>query len=193
MNTLPPDSAQKRQRIHRLLTGVILMTLPCYACGIILLVGFGGRQPVLPSPTATLPPTATQETLWPTQSPTLTYTPGGPTVTLIFTPTQFFPPTITTTPSITPTLTITTAPTGTTTSLPPTSTGTTPPTITLPPPTATATATPTNTSIPTLTPTSTFTPTETGADVPITETAAAALTQAANDLTATAQAGGGSP
>jgi hypothetical protein len=182
-DTLPEDIALKRQRIHRLLTGIILMTLPCYACGIILLIGFGGRQPTSPSPTATveeieeLPDTNT-----PAGTPTLTYTPGGPTVTLPFTPTQFFPPTITPTPSITLTTT------GTTTPVPPTNT--IPPTITVAP-SDTPSLTPTETSVPTLTPTSTFTPSEL-TDEEIQQTAAAAaLTQAALDLTATAEAEGG--
>jgi hypothetical protein len=176
MDTLPPDIAQKRQRLHRLLTGIILMTLPCYACGIIMLIGFGGRQPTLPSPTTTLQVTSElPETNTPAGTPTLTYTPGGPTVTLPFTPTQFFPPTITSTPTITLTST------GTTTPIPPTNT--IPPTITVQA-SATATSTLTNTSVPTLTPTNTYTPTEISAED-------LALTQAALDLTATAEAEGG--
>jgi len=97
----------RRRRTYRLLIGIILATLPCYFCGIVLLVGFSpqGREPT-PTLTSTLAETATI-TLTPSQTATITptYTPGGPTVTLPFTPTQFFPSTRTPSPSASPTIT----------------------------------------------------------------------------------------
>lgn len=185
MESFPPDIAHKRQRIHRLLRGIIVMTFPCYACGIILLIGFAPRGPVLPeTPQGTeMTVLGPSETPVPSEPPTASYTPGGPTVTLPATPTQFFPPTITSTSTITLT------PTETGTSVP---TITAPATITIPPTgTSTSTPTPTNTSVPTLTPTNTLEPTELSDDDAQTATVEALLTQAALDLTATAEAGGG--
>lgn len=104
-----PDRAirERRRRTHRTLIGIILATLPCYFCGIVLLVGFSGEAP--PTPTATftgIPVTATPSDT-PTSTPTITptITPGGPTLTLPATPTQFFPPTNTPTPDLNATAT----------------------------------------------------------------------------------------
>lgn len=98
---------ERRRRTHRILIGIILATLPCYFCGIVLLVGFSGEAP--PTPTATftgIPVTATPSDT-PTSTPTITptITPGGPTLTLPATPTQFFPPTNTPTPDLNATAT----------------------------------------------------------------------------------------
>src|SRR5690349_10191073 len=92
---------ETKRRRHRTLIGVILATLPCYFCGIVVLVGFssggagnlrfGDTQTALAlsaSPTTTLTPTPGDS-----PTPTATYTPGGPTVTLPPTPTQFIPAT----------------------------------------------------------------------------------------------------
>ena len=71
-----------RQRIYALLIGAILITLPCYCTGVILLV----LAPAMPTPQ--LPPT------W-TPIPTLTPTPSiQPTLT----PLPTFTPAITETP-----------------------------------------------------------------------------------------------
>lgn len=124
----------------------------------------------------------------PTQTPTVTPTPG-----LTFTPTVTPTPTSTSTPTVTPTPTSTSTPTSTITPTPgltltptvtptptgtptptltptPTSTGTVTPTITPTPtftqtPTSTTTPTPTSTVTPTATPTPTFTPTPTSTAV----------------------------
>ncbi|MEJ2149602.1 MAG: hypothetical protein P8Z40_08975, partial [Chloroflexota bacterium] len=81
----------RRQRTHRTLIYVILATLPCYFCGVVVLFGFGGRSERAGTPTATvevLTPTLTETpTETPTRTPTVT--PGGPTLTLPATPTQF--------------------------------------------------------------------------------------------------------
>src|SRR5689334_9561226 len=94
---------ERRRSTHRVLVGVILATLPCYFCGIILLLTFSNDQTTA-TPTTTSAP-ATVETATATDgvtgTPTATYTPGGPTVTLRFTPTQFVPGNLT--PTRTPT------------------------------------------------------------------------------------------
>ncbi len=98
---------ERRRRTHRTLIGIILATLPCYFCGIVLLVGFSGEAP--PTPTATftgIPVTATpSDTPTATATITPTITPGGPTLTLPATPTQYFPPTNTPTPDLNATAT----------------------------------------------------------------------------------------
>lgn len=107
MSQLSPETLERRRRTHRTLIGVILATLPCYFCGIVLLVGFSGQQPRTPTPTVTpVLITATEAGGTPTLTPTntLTITPGGPTLTLRATPTQFNPPTNTPTPTLTGTI-----------------------------------------------------------------------------------------
>jgi hypothetical protein len=94
---------ERRRRTHRTLIYVILGTLPCYFCGIVLLVGFSGaegRPTPTPSPAVSETPTLTE-----TIAETPTITPGGPTLTLPVTPTQFEPDTAT--PTVTPTVTTT--------------------------------------------------------------------------------------
>jgi len=183
------EHRRSRQRTHRILIGVILATLPCYACGIILLVGFAPAQARQNLLTLTVPVTATiTETPTPTHTHTPTLTPGGPTVTLPYTPTQFIPASLVPSPTETASPTITTAPTLT---LPPTTTSAPAATAT---PTSTATSGPTatNTEGPSPTPSATQEPTATQTEAPdLTATVNAALTQAALDLTATAEAGGG--
>jgi hypothetical protein len=102
----------RRRRTHRLLIFIILGTLPCYFCGIVLLVGFSGPS-ATPTPTLTASVTPSET---PTFQPTITpsITPGGPTLTALpNTPTQFSPatrtptPSVTSTPTNTPTTTIT--------------------------------------------------------------------------------------
>lgn len=101
--TEPNDLRQeRRRRLHRTFIFIILGTLPCYFCGIVLLVGFGGQEGLAPATEITTTATETA-TLTETPPPTeaLTDTPGGPTITLPFTPTQFSTPT--TAPTSTPT------------------------------------------------------------------------------------------
>jgi hypothetical protein len=189
MDRLTIERTRSRQRTHRILIGVILATLPCYACGIILLVGFAparARQDIL---TLTVPSTATiTGTPTSTTTPTLTLTPGGPTVTLPYTPTQFIPASREPSPTPTATPTLTVAPTLT---LEPTLTGVPTPTAT-PTPTVTTGPTSTSTEGPSPTPSATQEPTATETEAPdLTATVNAALTQASLDLTATAEAGGG--
>ena len=106
-----------RKRTHRILIGIILATLPCYFCGIILLFTFSGRTPATTglTQTAFAGSASPEVTNTPGPSPTITptYTPGGPTVTLPFTPTQFVPASDTPTPTDTPTATDTPQPTNT--------------------------------------------------------------------------------
>lgn len=107
-----PTIEERRRRTHRTLIYVILGTLPCYFCGIVLLVGFSGGEGS-PTPTPSLAVTETP-TLTETTTETPTITPGGPTLTLPVTPTQFEPetstptrtPTVTTTPDLDATATI---------------------------------------------------------------------------------------
>lgn len=80
---------ERRRRRHRTLIYVILATLPCYFCGIVLLVGFSGGAGQGRA-TDDLAGTITETT---TADATLTNTPGGPTLTLMFTPTQWQTPT----------------------------------------------------------------------------------------------------
>lgn len=92
---------EQRRRRHRILIYIILGTLPCYFCGIVLLVGFSGNGGPAATPTeaqvvATETPT---EALTTTVTRTPTVTPGGPTLTLAATPTQFRPPTTSPTPT----------------------------------------------------------------------------------------------
>jgi hypothetical protein len=98
-----PTIEERRRRTHRTLIYVILGTLPCYFCGIVLLVGFsGGEGRLAPTPSLAVSETpAVTETI--TETPTIT--PGGPTLTLPVTPTQFEPET--STPTLTPTITTT--------------------------------------------------------------------------------------
>ncbi len=166
---------ERRRRIHRTLIWVIIGTLPFYFCGIIILVGFSGddgddfdRTPTI---TATLEPGVTPSLTSPATSPappSLTFTPGGPTLTLQFTPTQFAIPSQSATPSNTPTPTDTPQPTETP---PPSATPDLAMSATVEflltqawltqnaPPTNTPTDTPTNTPTATLTLTPTLTPT----------------------------------
>src|SRR5262245_32389924 len=90
-----------RRRTYTFLTGLILLTLPCYCAGFIALA-LAPTPGTTPSPTNTLlatytglPPqtvtgTVTLETLTPTL--TLTASPSTPTGTFQATPTQFVPP-----------------------------------------------------------------------------------------------------
>jgi hypothetical protein len=108
MNRQQFATQERRRRTHRTLIGVILATLPCYFCGIVLLLTFSGRQ----DETTNLALTQTfqaltqtvVETLTETSTITPTYTPGGPTLTIAlpFTPTQYFPATNTPRPTNTP-------------------------------------------------------------------------------------------
>lgn len=89
-----PDVEERRRRRHRTLIYVILGTLPFYFCGIVLLVGFSGAS--------SAPPETTEAVLTETATVTVTpsRTPGGPTLTLGATPTQFRPPTTSPTPTL---------------------------------------------------------------------------------------------
>ncbi len=162
---LPDD----RQRLYLLLIGAILLTLPCYCLGFLLLVVAPSPATPMPPPTwtrfllATLTPTAT--THWtatpalPSATPRLgasaTFT-ASPTHRPVFTPTASRTPTRTNTPTQTVTRTSTPTQTATATRTPTQ--------------TATATRTPTRTPTPTQTPTATFTltvtPTETATEFP---------------------------
>lgn len=181
------DAVVRRQRtIQATLFFIILLTLPCYCIGFVLL-GLAPRQ-TLNAPTAqftgTGPVTATPITL--TSRPSITplgagtlISTIGPTPGQIFTPTRFrLPPTATWT-FLPPTLTPIIFPTETPIIIvPPTSTPITPTTTPLPP-----TETPIETPIilPTETPTETplLLPTDTPTDIPTetpTETQAVAYT-----------------
>lgn len=105
---------ERRQRTHRMLIFIILATLPCWFCGIVLLFVLSSERPVT-SPTPTM---AITETETPTDFPTImpSRTPGGPTLTALpNTPTQSNPPTRTPVPADTLTPTETLTPTQTTT------------------------------------------------------------------------------
>lgn len=90
---------ERRRRRHRTLIYVILATLPCYFCGIVLLVGFSGGVGA-GQPTDAVIETITATT---TADATATNTPGGPTLTLMFTPTQWLTPTEQATETLSPT------------------------------------------------------------------------------------------
>ncbi|NDJ51465.1 MAG: hypothetical protein GYB68_00095, partial [Chloroflexi bacterium] len=89
---------ERRRRTHSIFIWVIVLTLPFYLCGIILLVGFSG-QPVAETQEATADGSTTPTvTATPSAQVTATpsFTPGGPTLTALpFTPTQFQPPSAT--------------------------------------------------------------------------------------------------
>ncbi|HRO24412.1 MAG TPA: hypothetical protein PLR07_08975 [Promineifilum sp.] len=129
-----------RRRTYAILVGIILLTVPCYLSGIVLLSRAPNRggSPTLEANTAT-----------PTASPTPTR--GGtqlPPAIISLTPPGSPTPQATITSSITPTPTDTSTPTDT-------------PTLT-PTPTDTSTATPTPTETPTITPTPTPAATDNG-------------------------------
>ncbi|MEK7311649.1 MAG: hypothetical protein AAB382_06740, partial [Chloroflexota bacterium] len=167
---------RRRRRTYAILTGIIVLTVPCYCAGFFALM-FAPNTPTpgaataLPStPTQlVLPTTAAAPTTEVPTTPTLTVTPGGPTVTKPATPTQFVPPTSTFTPS--PTFT-------------PTATFTNTPTITN---THTATFTGTSAASPTVTFTPSATPNAVGSAVAATQTSLAVtnqfLTNVAGSLT----------
>jgi hypothetical protein len=169
----------RRQMTRMILLGIILITLPCYCLGAILLAyAPGDESQTEPIPTN---PTLGGATGIPTRTATYTFTPfftatplqGG----LSPTPGQFWIPT--NTPFIFPTFTLTMTPTPFPTNMPTlTKAPTLTPTLTLvpsntPPPTLspTPTLTPTNTSPPTSTPipaaTFTFTPPPTETPTPM--------------------------
>jgi hypothetical protein len=177
---------EQRGRTHRILIGIILATLPCYFCGIILLFTFSARTPSAFNLTLTaLAGSGTPLlSITPGPSPTITptYTPGGPTVTLPYTPTQFVPASDTPTATNTPVPTDTPAPTdtpkpnakGTATTnalLTQAALGLTETAIARTPhPTATTQAAPTNTSVPatdTPVPAATSTPAPPDTDTPV--------------------------
>src|SRR5258707_15711279 len=85
-----------RRRTYSILTGIILLTLPCYCAGFIAL----SLAPAAPGgpPTATLLATITGQPAA-TGSATITFTPSPaqPSATLLATTTQFLPPTPTAT------------------------------------------------------------------------------------------------
>src|SRR5712691_2483753 len=90
-----------RRRTYSILTGIILLTLPCYCAGFIAL----SLAPAPPNGNATAPLLATitgQPSA--TASVTVTPSPAEPSATLLATTTQFVPPTRTATnlPSTTP-------------------------------------------------------------------------------------------
>src|SRR4051794_41412552 len=95
-----------RRRTYTILTGIILLTLPCYCAGFIALSilpgGAGSDSTATRLPTLTGQPTGTATiTPSPVPSPTL----GPPIETLPPTPSQFVPPsrTPTTPATLTPT------------------------------------------------------------------------------------------
>ncbi|MGQ9600010.1 MAG: hypothetical protein ACUVWZ_11415, partial [Anaerolineae bacterium] len=107
-----------RQRLYLLLISAILLTLPCYCIGILLLVVAPPLSTPIPPPTwtrflpVTLPPTATTRSTatpaLPSSTPRLgasaTFT-STPTRTPVFTPTASRTPTRTNTPTQTATAT----------------------------------------------------------------------------------------
>src|SRR5258706_4921366 len=82
-----------RRRTYTILTGIILLTLPCYCAGFIALsIGpgaAGGEATATHLPTLTGQPTGTATI---TPSPTASPTVGPPIETLPPTPSQFVPP-----------------------------------------------------------------------------------------------------
>src|SRR5574341_364145 len=110
---------ERRRRVHRTLIWIIFATLPFYFCGIILLVVFSGgdeeQLPLTNTPALGFTPTNTVEgaTAVNTVPPSLTLLPGGPTITLPATPTQFTISTRTPTSTVTPTNFPTATPTDT--------------------------------------------------------------------------------
>ncbi|HEY84730.1 MAG TPA: hypothetical protein G4N96_06425 [Chloroflexi bacterium] len=158
---------EQKRATYGLLLGVILLTIPCYCLGFMLLAASPEQNSKQPSATAPLVWTP-RPTNSPIPNPTFTPYAAQPTNTLQPTPTQFFPTVVL--PSPTPTFTVTPQPSPTATNIPastvtplptntasPTVTATTPPTDT-PTPTPTFTVTPTSTGAP---PTSTSTPSST--------------------------------
>src|SRR5215216_2664302 len=91
-----------RRRTYTILTGIILLTLPCYCAGFIALSigpGAAGSDSTATNlPTLTGQPSATATIL-----PTATATLGPPIETLTPPPSQFVPPSRTPTNSPTPT------------------------------------------------------------------------------------------
>jgi hypothetical protein len=128
------SSLDQRSRIRTLFIGIILLTLPCYCFGLILLATNrdGGNATPSASPTvtsvtetpgssstATSQPAATETfSASPTRTPTTTFTPS-----VTYTPFSTYTPTVTATPTLTPT----SEPTETFTPAPPTDTPETPP------------------------------------------------------------------